>query len=111
MEALAYAADATPAGSGGLLGNPLLVMIPIFVIFYLLLIRPQRKRDQQRQEMLKNLKKGDKVITNGGIYGVIVKVSEKDVVLEVSDRVNMRFALSAIGTVRDKDEKKEKEKD
>jgi preprotein translocase subunit YajC len=57
--------------------------------------------------MLKNLKKGNKVITSGGLYGVVVKVTEKDVVLEVADKVNLRFTLGAIGTVREKEETKE----
>jgi preprotein translocase subunit YajC len=108
MEALAYAAEAAPAGGvQGILGNPLVVMIPIFVIMYMLLIRPQKKKQDQHKEMLKNLEKGDKVITSSGLYGIVVKVSEKDVILEVADKVNLRFSLGAIGSVREREEKKE----
>jgi preprotein translocase subunit YajC len=107
MEALAYAAEAGPAGGAQGMMSMLFPFILIFGVMYLLLIRPQSKKQKQHQEMLKNLKKGDKVITSGGLYGVIVKVTDKDVILEVADKVNMRFTLGAIGTVRDRDEKKE----
>lgn len=91
------------------LGSMLFPLILMFVIFYFLLIRPQTKKQRQHQEMLKNLKKGDKVITNGGLYGVIVKVTDRDVVLEVADKVNLRFTLGAIATVRDREESGKKE--
>lgn len=110
MEAIAYAAEAS-SGTGSMspLGSMLFPLILMFVIFYFLLIRPQTKKQRQHQEMLKNLKKGDKVITNGGLYGIVVKVSDKDVVLEVADKVNLRFTLGAIATVRDRDEIGKKE--
>jgi preprotein translocase subunit YajC len=110
MEAIAYAAEAS-SGSGGVspLGSMLFPLILMFVIFYFLLIRPQTKKQRQHQDMLKNLKKGDKVITSGGLYGVVVKVSDRDVVLEVADKVNLRFTLGAIATVRDREESGKKE--
>ena len=102
METLAYAAQA-PSGGGSPLTSMLFPLILMFVIFYFLLIRPQQKKQRQHQEMLKNLKKGDRVITSGGLYGVVVKVTDKDVILEVADKVNLRFTLGAIGTVREKE--------
>ena len=105
MEAIAYAAEASSGGgSASPLGSMLFPLILMFVIFYFLLIRPQTRKQRTHQEMLRNLKKGDKVITNGGLYGVVVKVSDKDVVLEVAEKVNLRFTLGAIATVRDKEE-------
>lgn len=109
METIAYAAQAQPEGGGGggsvsPLGGMFVPLILMFVVFYFLLIRPQSKKQKQHQEMLSNLKKGDKVITSGGLYGVVVKVTEKDVVLEVADKVNLRFTLGAVATVRDKEE-------
>ena len=105
MEAIAYAAETQGDGflGGSPLGSMLFPLILMFVIFYFLLIRPKTKKQRQHQEMLKNLKKGDRVITSGGLYGVVVKVTEKDVVLEVADKVNLRFTLGAIGTVREKE--------
>ncbi|MBI5116250.1 preprotein translocase subunit YajC [Candidatus Poribacteria bacterium] len=105
MESLAYAAQAQPGGGAfGPLGSMLFPLILMFVVFYFLLIRPQSKKQREHQEMLRNLKKGDKVITNSGLYGVIVKVTDKDVILEVADKVNLRFTAGAIAGVREKEE-------
>lgn len=103
MQAIAYAAEAG-SGPGGAspFGGMMVPLILMFAVFYFLLIRPQSRKQKQHQEMLKSLKKGDKVITNGGLYGVVVKVTEKDVVLEVADKVNLRFTLGAIATVRER---------
>ena len=103
MEAIAYAAEAQSGSGGSPMTSMLFPLILMFVIFYFLLIRPQQKKQRQHQEMPKSLKKGDKVITSGGLYGVVVKVTEKDVVLEVADKVNLRFTLGAIGTVRERE--------
>ena len=105
MESLAYAAEGAPTGSP--LGSMLAPLILMFVIFYFLLIRPQQKKQRQHQDMLQNIRKGDKVVTSGGLYGVVVKVTEKDVVLEVADKVNLRFTIGSIGVVRDKESVKE----
>lgn len=104
METLAYAAQAAPEGGARPdMFNMLLPFILIFAVMYFLLIRPQQKKQKQHQALLQKLKKGDKVITSGGLYGIVVKVTEKDVILEVADKVNMRFTLGAIGTVRERE--------
>ena len=84
---------------GGLLFSfaPLLFMV---VIFYFLLIRPQQKRQKQHNTMLTQLKKGDKVLTSGGIYGLIERVREDGVlVVKVADNVKVEMAKSAVSTV------------
>ncbi|GAB4335748.1 MAG: hypothetical protein Kow0099_08340 [Candidatus Abyssubacteria bacterium] len=103
MEAIAYAAQAQPGGPSQI-GGMLIPLILMFVIFYFLLIRPQQKKQKQHQEMLSRLQRGDKVITTGGLYGTVVKVTDEDVVLEVADKVNLRFTLGAVAKVRGKDE-------
>ncbi len=104
MESLAYAQQAAQGGQASSpLGSMLFPLILMFVIFYFLLIRPQQKKQKDHQAMLGDIKKGDKVITSGGLYGVIVKVTEKDVVLEVADKVNLRFTRGSVGAVRDKE--------
>lgn len=103
MESLAYAAAESGSSPIPLLGNPIVMLVAMFAVFYFLLIRPQQKKQRAHQDLLKNLKKGDRVITNGGMYGVVVKVTEKDVIVEVADKVNLRFTLGAIGTVREKE--------
>ena len=94
-------AESVPAGEGPE-GNPLvrmlIFMVPMFVILYLLMIRPQRKRQRERLEMLESLKKGDKIITRGGIHGVITLVRDHDVVVKVDD--NVKLTLSKAGVAR-----------
>lgn len=94
----------TQAGSGVALlqaaqQSPWLSLAPfvfIFVIFWFLLIAPARKRQKAHQAMLEALKRGDKVITNGGLYGKIAAIDDTVVQLEVSDKTKVRVAKSAI---------------
>ena len=66
----------------------LLPMILIFVVFYFMLIRPQRKKDKEAQNMLKNLKVGDRICTIGGIYGTIVRIKDEVLTIEVGEQKN-----------------------
>jgi preprotein translocase subunit YajC len=109
FESLVGAQGETGGGGASQLTGFLFPLILMFIIFYFLLIRPQSRKQKQHQEMLRNLKKGDKVITSGGLYGVVVKVGERDVVLEVADKVNLRFTVGAITTVREREETEKKE--
>ncbi len=82
--------------------NPLVQFFPwilIFAIFYFLLIRPQQKKAKEHQEMLNNLKKGDKVLTSGGVYGVIVGIKPAVFELEVAEEVRIKLAKSAVSQV------------
>lgn len=93
---VAYAMAPSQGGSqpGGFAAFvPLILM---FVIFYFLLIRPQQKKHKEHQQMVNNLKKGDKVITSGGIHGVIVKVDETDVQLEIAEKVKIKVTRANI---------------
>lgn len=81
----------------------LLPLILIFAIFYFLLIRPQQKRQKQRNAMLQALKKGDKVITIGGIHGTIVDITEERITLKVSDTTKMVLERSAVNAVQGED--------
>lgn len=74
----------------------LLQFVPIFLILYLLLIRPQQQKQKKLDQMVKALKKGDRVLTSGGMFGTVVGVDEGKVVLRVSDEVKLEFAKSAI---------------
>ncbi|MGC8605780.1 MAG: preprotein translocase subunit YajC [Desulfomonilaceae bacterium] len=69
-----------------------LPIILIFVVFYFLLIRPQQKKAKEHKAVLENLKKGDNIITQGGMYGKIVSVQDQIVVLEIADKVRVRVA-------------------
>lgn len=96
-------AMAAPQAQNGAQPNQFLAFLPIivmFVIFYFLLIRPQQKRQQQHDLLLKELKKGDKVVTNGGILGTVIGVKEKEVVLKVGDDgVKLEFLRSSVSQI------------
>lgn len=84
-------------GTGGLIG--LWPIVLIFVIFYFLLIRPQQKKQKQHQKMLESVKKGDRVVTSGGVYGTVVGVKDNVVVLKIAENVKVEFAKSAISHI------------
>ena len=75
---------------------PLLPLIAIFLIFWFIVLRPQRKRQQALQEMLRNLKNGEKVITSGGIYGIVAGMKDDRVHLRVADQVKIEISKNAI---------------
>ena len=96
-DAFAQAGAAAPAG------NPmmstllmLLQFVPIILIIYLLIIRPQQTRQKQLDLMLKGLKKGDRVLTSGGLYGTVIGVDDAKVVLKVADDVKLEFTKSSV---------------
>jgi preprotein translocase subunit YajC len=76
-------------------------LVLIFAMFYFLMIRPQRKRQKQHQQMMDELRKGDKVITAGGIYGVIDSVSEDSIVIKVESGTTIRLAKSSVALKRE----------
>ena len=97
-----FFAMAQPSGEeGGLLGSvtAFLPIILIFVIFYFLLIRPQQKRQKEHQRMINELKKGDNVITTGGIHGSVVGVAENVATVEIAPNVRIKVTRSSIAAV------------
>jgi len=102
----AYAMGPAPQGGGGQ-GEPimnliasLLPLILIIVVFYFLLIRPQQKRAKEHRQMLENLKRGDKVITVGGVYGVVEAVNPNTVILKIAENVKVKFSKQSIAALR-----------
>ena len=104
---IALAAAGSPGGSGPSAAiSQVLFFVAIFAIFYFLLIRPQQRQKREREQMLTVLKKGDRVVTSGGLHGTVVGLNEQTVVLKVADQVKLEFDRSAIGRVealREKD--------
>ena len=86
-------------GGGGSLISTLIMFGAIFLIFYFMIIRPQQKRAKEKEKMLSNLEKGDKVVTNGGIHGVIAGLEDKTALLMVSENTKIKIERSAITTV------------
>ena len=100
---LVYALGQRPAGTGqaprgGAIGG-LLPLILIFFVFYFLLIRPQQRKVREHQKLLSALRKGDEVITSGGIHGTITAIKGDAVDLKVAEGVKMVLSKSAIATV------------
>ena len=82
----------------------ILPLVLMFAIFYFLLIRPQQKRQKERNNMLNSLQKGDQVITIGGLHGTIVDLTEERVTLKVADNVRLVFERAAVNGVINKEE-------
>ena len=95
--ALATAADPAAAGS---LFTSMLPVVLIFIIFYVLIIRPQNKRMQEHRAMINNLKKGDKVVTGGGLVATVKKAEGDDIVLEIASGVEVTAVRSTLMSVR-----------
>lgn len=93
--------------SSSLIGT-LLPFLLIAVIFYFFLLRPQNKKQKETEKMLNALKKGDKVITIGGIHGTVSSVKEKTVIVKVDDDCKLEFNRTAISSVELSDEEKAK---
>src|SRR5437868_14148100 len=97
-------AQASPFGGDNMLVQ-LLPFILIFVIMYFLILRPQQKRTKEHQQLVKNLRRGDTVITSGGLVGKVTKVVDDDQLeLEISDGVRIRQVRSMISGGRAKGE-------
>ncbi|MDX1386350.1 MAG: preprotein translocase subunit YajC [bacterium] len=77
-----------------------LPLILIFVIFYLLIVRPQQKQAKKRQEMIKNLQKGDEVVTVGGILGRVVGVADNILTVEIADNCKVKMDRSGIQSLK-----------
>ena len=83
--------------------NPLVQLLPlalIFVVFYFLLIRPQKQKEKQHQKMLEGVNKNDEIVTSGGIHGTIVAVKERTVTLRIDDNVKMEIEKNSIAYIK-----------
>ncbi len=89
---------AEPSAGGQLLGF-VPIMLVVFGIMYFLVIRPEKKRQKARVEMLGQMKKGDRVLTTGGMLGKVVNIKDEEITLEVDQNVRIRFARSAIAQI------------
>ncbi|MEK9136802.1 MAG: preprotein translocase subunit YajC [Bacteroidota bacterium] len=111
MTHLFFIAMASPQGGSpeGSLVSTLVMFGLIIAIFYFLILRPQQKKQKNRQKMLDAVKKGDKVVTAGGLHGTIAGLDDKTVLLQVSDNVKMKFERSAVASILKEGEPDSKE--
>ncbi|MFH1263264.1 MAG: preprotein translocase subunit YajC [Pseudomonadota bacterium] len=102
MISSAYGMAPSPGGSGQQSGGAFGMFIPlivIFGIFYFMMIRPQKKKEQQHQKFLTELKKGDEVLTSSGIYGRIAGIDDKIVTLDVGNQMKIRVLKNTVAGI------------
>lgn len=90
------------APAGGDQGNPLAMFLPlilIFIVFYFFIIRPQKKKEDDRRKMIEAVKKGDKVVTIGGIHGTVTQVDDASLLVQVDNNTKLRVEKSAVANV------------
>jgi len=95
---IAMAPQGGDGGSGSLIST-VIMFGAIFAIFYFMIIRPQQKRAKEREKLLSNIEKGDKIVTSGGVHATIVGIEEKTVLIEIAPNVKVKVERSAIGSV------------
>lgn len=96
-------AMAQPPQGAGQQGSPFAAFMPlilIFIIFYFLLIKPQKKKQQETQKMLSGVQKGDKIITTGGIHGIVANVKDDVVSLKVAENVRIDVSRNCVATIK-----------
>lgn len=86
-------------GGGGDFMTTILMFAVIIAIFYFMILRPQQKRQKERQKLLESMKKGDKVVTAGGLHGTIVGIEDKTLLLQIAENVKVKVERSSISVV------------
>jgi preprotein translocase subunit YajC len=89
-------------------GGSIIILLGLFAVLWLVLIRPQKARQQRQQQLLSNVEPGDEVLTVGGLYGIVQSVDEEnDLIVEIAEGIHVRIARRAIATVVKPDEEEE----
>ncbi len=97
---IAYALGAGGGGGEGASGfTGFIPLILMFVIFYFLLIRPQQKKTKEHRQMISNLKKGDRIVTSGGIHGRITGMDESTITVEIADKVRVKVVRGNVSNL------------
>jgi preprotein translocase subunit YajC len=94
--AMGQAGGTAAQGGGGLLATPLFPIILMLGVMWFFLIRPQQKKQKEHQNMINNLKKGDRIITSGGLYGRITGITDSTLTLEIADKVRVKVSRGHI---------------
>ncbi len=97
-------AQAAPVPAGPNIWTQLLMFVPLILIFYFLLIRPQQQRQKKHTEMVNNIKRGDTVVTSGGLIGKVSKVNDNELSVELAENVRVRVVRAMVVEVRNKAE-------
>jgi len=98
-------AGATGAAGGGASSWSMLIVMPLIIlVFYFLVMRPQNKKQKEAKKMLEGLRKGDRIVTIGGLRGTVVSVKDDAVILKVDDNTKLEYSKSAVATVLKREE-------
>lgn len=97
---------AAPSSTGSMIST-VVMFGAVFAIFYFLIIRPQNKKQKEAQKMISAIKKGDKVVTIGGVHGTVSSVKDRTVVIKVDDSTKIEFSKSAVASVEARGEESE----
>ena len=89
--AMGQAGQAGGSGGGGLMGSPLIPIFLMLGIMWFFLIRPQQKKQKEHRNMLQNLKKGDRIVTSGGLHGRITGMNDATLTVEIADKVRVKI--------------------
>ncbi len=100
MEKLLIILQQQPGGGFESILTSLLPFVLIILVFYFLILRPQQKRQKERQNLLSAIKKGDKVITAGGLHGTVEELTDKTVIVRVANNVNLTVERTSIATIK-----------
>ena len=93
-------------GAGGGFSS-LIMMVVIFAIFYFILIRPQQKKMKEHKKMVEELKKGDRIVTSGGIYGTVENTTTETLTVKIAEGVKVKITRGSVGAVVKPEEEKE----
>ncbi|MCD6280257.1 MAG: preprotein translocase subunit YajC [Deltaproteobacteria bacterium] len=104
METLAYAAGNTAGQSMGFFMS-IMPLVLIFAVFYFLLIMPQQKKAKEHKQMLESIKKGDDIVTSGGIHGKVVGITDRVITLDVGDKVKIKVSKEFVAYKKTSEDK------
>ncbi len=105
IQILAQQSDGKPGGIGGLLANPMVMMLLLVVMFYFLLIRPQQKQRKAQQARISAMKPGDRIVTSGGLHGLVHNIKDHTVVIKVAEGTMIEFEKGAVASVTKREAK------
>lgn len=99
---LVFAAASNDVGATGSFIAAIMPFVVMLAVFYFILLRPQQQQQKKRKEMLESIKKGDRVVTVGGIHGEVTNVQGDELTVRIADRVEIRMSRSGIGQIKGK---------
>ena len=94
-----FLGQAVQSDPGGGIMSTVIMFALIILIFYFMILRPQQKRSKERQKLLEGVKKGDKIVTVGGIHGTVVGVEEKTLLVQIADNLKVKLERSGVASI------------